>query len=113
MKFWRRLIKFIKSDIELRTTTVWDLDGKEKIDGFYFMSKQPFSKSYQWHAAIGLEYTYKILSHIQNGIKEKKRGILIEISRGMWYERVYIWRGSFKKAERQIFDMIKEIQHQY
>ncbi|HLR72032.1 MAG TPA: hypothetical protein VK085_11475 [Pseudogracilibacillus sp.] len=106
------MINYIKSDIELKTTTVW-MDGKERIDGFYFYSKTPFSKLFQWHSSIGLENTYTILKAIQKAIKIKARVLPIEISSGMGIERVYIWRGSLKKAEKQMFEMIKKIQKQY
>jgi len=106
------ILWFIKSDIEIKYETCWY--GKdEKIDGFRFYSKRPFSRSYQWSATIGLEYTYPILSLIQKTIKERKKALMIEISHGCGYERIYIWKYSLKKAEQQIFKMIKELQKQY
>ncbi|MEK3975522.1 hypothetical protein [Psychrobacillus sp. FSL K6-1267] len=109
---YKRLKRLITSDVKLIKDTCW-YDSVEKIDGFKFYTKRPFSNSYQWHAVIGLEYTYEILSLIQDGIKNKRKAILIEIQSGWGRERVYIWRGSFKKAEKQIFEMIKELQQQY
>ena len=108
-----RHIWFIKSDIEIKYETCWY--GKdEKIDGFRFYSKIPFSRSYQLSGTIGLEYTYQILSLIQKTIKERKKALIIEISHGCGvYERIYIWKDSLKKAEQQISKMIKELQKQY
>jgi len=37
----------------------------------------------------------------------------IEVSGGAWREDIYIWKGSLKKAEKLIFEMIKQIQEQY
>lgn len=103
---------YIKSDLLLRYDTCWY--GKdEKIEGFYFMSKSPMSKSYQWHAVLGLDMTYRILGLIQKGIKHKSKLVTLSIRGGMGVETVKIWRGSFKKAETQILTMIKEIQRQY
>jgi Xanthosine triphosphate pyrophosphatase len=103
---------FIRSDIELRYDTCWY--GKtEKIDGFKFYSKRPLSKSYQFHSTIGLEYTYPIYSLIQDGIKHKRKAVAIEVGLGFGYETIYIWKGSFKKAEEQMSQMIKKIQQQY
>lgn len=108
----RNLLRFMKSDIEIHYDTCWY--GKEnKIEGFYFYSKKPFSKTYQWCGTIGLDYTYEILSLIQSTLKENKKALLLEISHGSWYERIYIWKGSLKKAEEQIFNMIEEVQKQY
>ncbi len=109
----KEILWYMRSDIRLKTTTIWDLDRKERIDGFYFQSKRPFSRSYQWHATVGLENTYKILSLIQSAMKEKKKGALIEITGGMGRERVVIWKDSLAKAESLIFEMIREIQQQY
>ena len=95
------------------TTTVWGLDGRERIDGFYFYSKKPFSRSYQWHATIGLENTYTILKAIQKAIEIKARALPIEINGGLGIERVLIWKGSLRKAEKQMFEMIRKIQKQY
>lgn len=103
---------FIKSDIELIYETCW-YGNAEKIDGFRLYSKKPFSKSYQWCGVIGLEYTYKILSLIQNAIKKNNKAVILEIDHGIGYEKIYIWKGSLRKAEQQIFSMIKEIQRQY
>lgn len=36
----KRIKRFCSSDVELRTETYWE-GGKEKIDGFYFLSKNP------------------------------------------------------------------------
>lgn len=108
----KEILWFIKSDIEIKYRTCWY--GKdEKIDGFRLYSKRPFSKAYQWSGTIGLEYTYQLLSLIQRTIKEKRKALIIEISHGYWYEKIYIWKGSLKKAEQQIFKMIKELQKQY
>lgn len=112
----KKLLWFIFSDVKLIHTECCDIindEMKNRIDGFYFYTKYPFSKSYQYHSAIGLNYTYEILKSIQDSIKQKQRALLIEVSVGMGIERIYIWKGSFKKAEKQMLDMIKKIQEQY
>lgn len=106
------ILGFIQSDVELKLSTCSD-NGVEKVTGFKFYSKAPLSKSYQYHATIGLENTYKILSLIQNAIKHKNRAVQIQISSGIASETIHIWKGSLKKAELQMEDMIKQIQVQY
>lgn len=113
MGLFKRLLWYLKSDIELGTTTVSGSDGKERIDGFYFLSKKPFSKSYQWHETIGLENTYNILDLIKSSIDQKKKAAVIDIVGSLGRERIVIWRGSLKKAEKLLFDMISKIQKQY
>lgn len=107
----KKAIWFVKSDVELQTETYW-FKGKEYIDSFYFYSKKPFSKSYQYHASIGLENTYKVLELIQKSIKRKNK-ILLQIYGSLGREDVYIYKDSLKKAERQMLEMIKRIQKQY
>ncbi|MBD1379085.1 hypothetical protein [Metabacillus arenae] len=108
----KNLIWFFKSDIQLKTDTCWY--GKdEKIEGFYFYSKRPFSKSYQYHSVIGLNYTYDLLFLIQDAIKNKRKAVLIEVSSGYGIEKVYMYKSSLKKAEKQMLKLIKEIQEQY
>lgn len=107
----KEAIWFVKSDVELQTETYW-FKGKEYIDSFYFYSKKPFSKSYQYHASIGLENTYKVLELIQKSIKRKSR-VLLQIYGSLGREDVYIYKGSLKKAEKQMLEMIKRIQKQY
>lgn len=109
----KKILWYIRSDVELMTTTVWGIDGKKRIDGFYFYTKKPFSKSYQWCSTVGLEYTYPILSLLQSSMKEKKKAFVLKISVGMGYERMVILRSSYKKLENQMTDMIKQIQQQY
>lgn len=108
----KNLLWYIKSDIELKLETCW-YDGVEKIDGFYFYSKKPLSKSYQFHSTIGLENTYKILSLIQKAIKNKKRAIHLQVACGLGTENIYIWKGSLMKAEELMQTMIKQIQKQH
>src|SRR5690554_2666419 len=100
----KRLLWYIKADIILKTDSYW-YNGKNYIDGFYFYVKRPFSKSYQWHAVIGLENTYNILKLIQESIREKKKALILDIQSGLGYERIVIWKGSFKKAENELFKM--------
>lgn len=107
------MLSYIKSDIELKTTTLHGLDYKERIDGFYFRSKRPLTRSYQWHATIGLENTYQILKAIQESIRDGEKALKISISSSMGDEMVYIWKGSLKKAEKQMLEMINKIQKQY
>lgn len=115
MNLLEDLLWFVKSDVELKYTTCWyDENGLvEKIDGFRFYSKRPFSRSYQWCGSIGLENTYGIISVLQQARKERKKAVLFEIRVGSGVEILHIWRGSFKKAEEQIFEMIKKLQVQY
>lgn len=107
----KKAIWFVKSDVELQTKTYW-LKGKEYVDSFYFYSKKPFSKSYQYHASIGLENTYKVLELIQKSIKRKSKALL-QIYGSLGREDVYIYKDSLKKAEKQMLEMIKKIQKQY
>lgn len=112
MNLIEELLWYIKSDVEIKYETCWY--GREnKIEGFKFYSKKPFSRSYQYHATIGLDNTYKILKMIQDTRKEKMRALMLQVGRGMGYEKVYIWKGSLDKAEKLIFNMIKKIQEQY
>ena len=53
------------------------------------------------------------MSLIQNAIKHKNRAVQIQISSGNASETIHIWKGSLKKAELQMEDMIKQIQVQY
>ncbi|WZL56094.1 hypothetical protein SP3_00035 [Bacillus phage fHSPT3] len=108
----KRIKRFCSSDVELRTETYWE-GGKEKIDGFYFLSKKPFSNAYQYCGTISLRDTYPILSLISESIKQKKKGMLLAIRDGMAHEKIIIWKGSLPKAEKLMLDMIKEIQKQY
>ena len=96
----------------MKYETCW-YNGVEKIDGFKFYSKKPFSRSYQYHSTIGLEYTYPILELISNAIKDKSIVVQLEIISGWGKEYVYIWRDSLKKAEKLMLKMIKQIQKQY
>jgi len=107
----KKAIWFVKSDVELQIKTDW-FKGKRYIDSFYFYSKKPFSKSYQYHSSIGLENTYKVLELIQKSIKRKSKALL-QIYGSLGREDVYIYKGSLKKAEKQMFEMIKKIQKQY
>lgn len=107
-----RIVWFMKSDVKIETQTCW-YERTEKIDSFMFYTKKPFSKAYQYHAAIGLEYTYKILELIQRGIRDENKAIHLAINSGMGRENIYIWKSSLRKAEEQMFSMIKEIQGQY
>jgi len=107
----KKAIWFVKSDVELQIKTDW-FKGKRYIDSFYFYSKKPFSKSYQYHSSIGLENTYKVLELIQKSIKRKSK-VLLQIYGSLGREDVYIYKGSLKKAEKQMFEMIKKIQKQY
>jgi hypothetical protein len=115
----RRLIEwirwYVRSDIELEYTTCWHNENElvEKIDGFCFYSKKPFSRSYQWCSTLPLEATYPVLSMIQEALKERRKAALLEIRSGLGVERMFIWKGSLKKAERQLNEMIKQIQKQY
>lgn len=108
----KRIKRFCSSDVELRTEAYWE-DGKEKIDGFYFLSKKPFSNAYQYCGTISLRDTYPILSLISESIKQKKKGMLLAIRDGRAHEKIIIWKGSLPKAEKLMLDMIKEIQKQY
>lgn len=112
MKILKDIIWFIKSDVELKTQTCW-YGKEEKIDGFCFYSKRPLSKSYQYHASIGLQYTYPVLNLISEGVKKKRKAVMIDISSGWGREKLYIWNGSLKKAEKVMQDMISKIQEQY
>lgn len=112
MKNIKYLTWFIRSDVELKTETCW-CDGVDRIDGFKFYSKEPFSKVYQYHSTIGLENTYNILFLIQNAIKNNKKAICLDITSGCGRETIYIWRSSLVKAEKQIMEMISGIQKQY
>ena len=103
---------YIESDVELKVETCW-YGKEEKIDGFKFYSKRPFSKSYQCHATIGLENTYGILSLFQKTIRNGGRAAQLQVSSGWGREDIYIWKGSLKKAETPMFEMIKEIPTQY
>lgn len=110
------MLWFIKSDIEIKFETCWYPEGDKlvnKIDGFKFYSKNPFSKKYKYHATIGLENTYTILSLIQDGIKNKRKAVRLDVTGGWGREYIYIWKGSYKKAEDEMFKMIKLLQEQY
>lgn len=115
MSYFRRkgLLFYIKSDVRLTTEDYWDIDRKNKIDGFKFFTKSPLSKMYRWHGTIGLEHTYGVLKLIQEGIKNKSKYVSITIHSGLGTETVKLWKGSLKSAESQMMDMIKEIQNQY
>lgn len=115
MNILKELMWYVKSDVELKYTTCWYNENGlvEKIDGFRFYSKRPFSRSYQWCGTIGLENTYGILSVLQQARKECKQAVLLELRVGLGVERLHIWKGSFLKAEEQLFCMIKKIQEQY
>lgn len=106
------LLWYCRSDVELKTETVWGLDNKERIDGFYFRSKKPFSRAYQWHGTLSLVSTYPLLSRIEYGIKNKKN-IGLVLSGNMGTEKVILWKGSLKKAEKLMLEMISELQKQY
>lgn len=108
------LIRYIKSDVKLVTEEFWDhVNMEKKIDGFRLYSKDPLSNAYQVCGVIGLDYTYKLLELINDAIKNKRRAIRIDLSHGIGYERLFIWKGSFRKLEEQIFEMIAELQKQY
>ncbi|WP_442636532.1 hypothetical protein [Rossellomorea marisflavi] len=111
-KLFEEIKWYIKSDVEVKYETCW-YDRVEKIDGYKFYTKKPFSKSYQYHATLGLESTYNILNLIQKTIKTKRKAAHIQVSGGLGRENVFIWKGSLQKAEIQMLDMIKKIQKQY
>ncbi|QZA69563.1 hypothetical protein 035JT004_64 [Bacillus phage 035JT004] len=111
-KLLKRVSRYIKSDVELGTTTVWE-DGKQRIDGFYFYSKAPFSRSYQYHGAIGLDYTYLVLQKIDESITKNKSGLQLTIRDGPATERIKIHKGSLQKARDLMYQMIEEVQKQY
>lgn len=106
---------YVKSDVELRCTTCWyDENGLvEKIDGFRFYSKRPFSTSYQVCGNISLESTYDIISLIREAIEKRRKAVALELRVGAGTERLFIRKGSFRKCEEQLFEMIKQIQAQY
>lgn len=106
------MLYFLRSDIKIRTHTCW-YGNVEKIDGFSFISKSPFSFSRQWSREIPLDYTYPLLALIQDAMENRKRAVVIEISFGIGYEKIIIWKRSLKKAEKQLFDMIRKLQEQY
>lgn len=109
----KKIRYFIKSDVELHCRNIWE-DGVKRIDGFNFISKKPFSNSYQYHAPLTLECTYRMLKLIQRSIKENKRSLTFKINHGMsCSESITIWKSSFKKAEKLMFDLIENIQKQY
>lgn len=111
-RLFRRVACYIKSDVELGTTKVWE-NGKQRIDGFYFYSKAPFSRRYQLHGAVGLDYTYPVLQKIDEAITMNKSGFLLTVHDGLATERIKIHRDSLWKARNLIYQMIEEIQKQY
>jgi len=106
------LMWYIRSDIELVTTTVWGIDRKERIDGFYFRSKRPFSNAYQWHGTLSLLSTYPLIKSMDKAIKNK-RNLSFVINSGLGREKVTIWKGSMKRARELMFEMVKKLQEQY
>ncbi|UPI13215.1 hypothetical protein [Bacillus phage SBSphiJ6] len=111
-RLFRRVARYIKSDVELGTITVWE-DGKQRIDGFYFYSKAPFSRSYQLHGSVGLDYTYPVLQKIDEAITKNRSGFQLTIRDGSATERIIIHKGSLWKARNLMYQMIEEIQEQY
>lgn len=111
-RLFRRVAWYFKSDVELGTTMVWE-NGKQCIDGFYFYSKAPFSRRYQLHGAVGLDYTYPVLQKIDEAITMNKSGFLLTVHDGPATERIKIHKGSLWKARNLMYQMIEEIQKQY
>lgn len=111
-KLLKRVVRYIKSDVEMETTKVWE-EGKQRIDGFYFYSKAPFSRSYQYHGSIGLDYTYPVLQKIDEAITKNKSGFQLIIRDGPARERIKIHKGSLQKARDLMYQMIEEVQKQY
>lgn len=103
-KSYLQMKSYIQADVQLQKETYW-MDGKDIVDGFYFYVKEPFSKSYQYHATLSLDRAEKILQVVQKGIKVKK-GIDIRIRSGMGHEDIAIHKNALPKAEKQLKELI-------
>lgn len=104
----RQVKWFVRSDFDLM---ICFHEDTKKINGFYFYTKKPFSSRYQEHNELGLENISGILDSIREGIKSR-RDVYVMLP-GDKCERVKIWKGSLKRAERQLLLMTKMIQQQY
>lgn len=94
----KRIKRFCSSDVELRTETCWE-GGKEKIDGFYFLSKKPFSNAYQYCGTISLRDTYPILSLISEAIKQKKKVCCSLLEMEWFMRRLLFGKEAYQKQK--------------
>lgn len=111
--FWK-IVRFIdhkvwymKSDITIYVEKVSE-DGKQIPFSFYFSSKAPFSKRYQYHSESKVEDLWKIYNLLLSSIERKKKGIELVIRSGLGTENVTIHKGSMKKAVQLIEDFYAE-----
>lgn len=112
MEALKKIKWYVKADIQLMTEKCW-YGKEEKIDSFYFYSKQPFSKAYQYHAPIGLQDTYRVLTLLQFAIKKKSKVVRIGVRGRMGKETLSIHKEVLRKAESDMLEMIENIQKQY
>lgn len=103
-KFYTKRKEYVKPDIRLHKETYW-MDGRQWVKGFCFYIKSPYSKSYQYHATITLDYLEKISSLIQKGQK-KKTGVDIRLKDGMGYEEIAIPYELLDMAEQQLNELL-------
>lgn len=93
----KRYIWYLKSDVDLIINKVWT-DGVEEPDTFFFYSKKPRDKRYQFHAESKIEDLHKIKDLLERSIAANKKGIILVIKGGIGREEVEIHEGSMEKA---------------
>lgn len=91
------LLWYLNSDVDLIINTVWT-DGLEEPYTFFFYSKKPRDKRYQFHAESKIEDLHKIKDLLERSIEANKKGIILVINGGIGREEVEIHQGSMKKA---------------
>lgn len=103
--------EYLQSDVQLMVTTYWE-NKQDKIDGFYFYSKQPKSKAYQYHGTVALENAERILRLLDYAIEGKKEAAVITIRSGLGTETVSIHKNSLESARRQLLEMLESVEKQ-
>lgn len=108
----KRLVWYIKGDIDVRTFTMLEVNGNERrevIYSFYFLVKERFSTSYQYHGKLGVERVNKVLQTVESALEENKKGFLMVVNGGLGTERISVKKYNLGKMKKLLVKLKEDI----